>query len=274
MRSRTLLPCSLLLACSLVVRPALASTDMVLQVTGSIQGPILGGSSVPGHTGWIDALSYSWGVDVPIGANGLPTGLAKPSPLSLMKAFDHASLKLLAATQTEEVLPTWTMDFQDHGTSVVYYRIAMSGAHLMSVQQSGSSETPIESASFSYSTITFTDVAQAISVTFNWSSSGVAAIAAQGMLARGILLPPTPNPTHGDTQFRFSLPSGSEAELTLFDAQGRVVRELHHGMTSTQSVVTAWDGTDDKGARVAPGIYMARLAIPGAVVTQHFAVIR
>jgi type VI secretion system Hcp family effector len=259
---------------SLLGRPASASTSMVLQAVGSVQGPILGGSTVAGHTDWIDILSYSWGIEVPIAANGQPTGPAKPTALTLMKSFDRASLKLLAAVQTGEVLPTWTMDFVDNGTSTVYYRIALTVARIVSIQQSGSSEPPFESVSLSYSTITLTDVAQGISVTYSWDGGGTAAIATQEMLAKGILLPPSPNPTRGQTQFRFSLPSGMDSDLTLFDAQGRLVRKLHHGSTSAQSVVTVWDGTDDGGMKVAPGVYMARLAYPGAVVTQHFAVVR
>jgi hypothetical protein len=191
-----------------------------------------------------------------------------------MKAFDRSSLKLLKSAFNEEGLTTCSMDFQNSATSVVYYRISMEGAHLISIQQSGSSETPTESASLSYSTITLTDVLQGISVTYNWTAGGPAAILTQGFMSKGILLPPTPNPTSGDAQFRFTLPSGIKADLTLYDAQGRVVRELHHGMTSTEYNISAWDGTDEKGGRVAPGIYMARLAYPGAVVTQTFAVVR
>ncbi len=272
-RTRSLFLLFLPVVCSLLARPVSASTSMVVQAVGSVQGPIQGESPVPGHANWIDILSYSWGVAVPIGTNGLPSGPAKPTPLVLMKSFDRASLKLLAAANSQEALTTWSMDFVNSASMTTYYRIALSGAHLIAIEQSGSSEPPIESVSLSYSTITFTDVIQGISVTYNWNTSGEVAVVTQE-LAKGILLPPSPNPTRGQTQFRFSLPNGMNSDLTLFDAQGRVVRELHHGPTSAQSVVTAWDGTDAGGIKVAPGIYMARLAYAGAVVTQHFAVVR
>jgi type VI secretion system Hcp family effector len=274
MRTRMLLFLLLPVVGSLLGRPASASTSMVLHAVGTSQGNIAGESTVSGHNSWIDIFAYSWGIEVPIGSNGQPTGPAMPTALSLMKSFDRSSLKLLAATQTQELFSTWTMDFVNNSTLAVYYRIALTGARIISLQQSGSSETPSESMSLSYSSITLTDVLQSISVTYNWNAPGPAAIVTQGILAKGILLPPSPNPTRGLTQFRFSLPSGMDSDLTLFDAQGRVVRELHHGSASTASVVSVWDGTDDGGMKVAPGIYMARLAYPGAVVTQHFAVVR
>lgn len=260
------------LVCSLAGRPVSAGTDMVLQISSNVQGNIAGESVVPGHTTWIDVLSYSLGVNVPIGANGVPTGPARPSEVNLMKAFDRSSIKLLSATSGNEQL-TCTMEFQNTANNVVYYRIALAGAHIISLQQSGSSEEPTESVSLAYSTITFTDVLQGISVVYSWNAGGSAGTT-PGELAKGILLPPAPNPTRGATQFRFSLPKEGDAELTLFDMQGRLVRELHHGWTSGQSVIKAWDGTDDRGVKVEPGVYMARLAYPGAVVTQRFSVVR
>ena len=273
-RTRMLFLLFLTLVCSLLGRPASAATNMVLQAVGSVQGTILGESNVASHVNWIDILSYSWGIEVPIGPNGEPTGPARPTALNLMKSFDRSSVKLLTAAQTGEVLTTCRIDFVESGTATVYFRIALTNGHLISIQHSGSSEPPTESLSLSYSQITLTDVAQGISVTYDWNGAGVAAVVTQQMLAKGILLPASPNPTRGQTQFRFSLPSGMVSELTLFDAQGRVVRELHHGSTSAESMVTTWDGTDNGGVKVAPGIYMARLAYPGAVVTQQFAVVR
>ena len=273
MRARMFSLLLLTVAGSMIGRPASASTSMVLRAVGALQGTIQGESIVSGHNTWIDIFSYSWGMEVPIGSNGQPTGPARPTALNLMKGFDRASLKLLGAGQTEETFTTWTMEFVDNATLAVYYRIALTGAHIVSYQQSGSSEPPSESVSLAYASITHTDVLQGISVTYNWNAPGPAAIATQ-ILAKGILLPPSPNPTRGQTQFRFSLPNGMASDLTLFDAQGRVVRELHHGSASTASLVSVWDGTDEAGMKVAPGIYMARLAYQGAVVTQTFAVVR
>ncbi len=276
MRFPTRLLCLLLLSlvASLSGRPASASTSIYLQTSGVVQGPILGEATAIAHANWIDIFAYSWGVAVPVGPAGVPSGPAQPQALTVTKNFDRSSVKLLTATLNGEMLQPWTMEFVNGSTLAVYYRITMTGAHIMADQQSGSSEIPTESISFAYSTITLIDVLQGISATFNWSSTGTAAVATQSFLAKGILLPPAPNPTRGETQFRFSLPSGMDSDLSLFDAQGRRVRALHHGPASAQSVVSVWDGTDDSGAKVAPGIYVARLAYAGEVVTQHFAVVR
>jgi hypothetical protein len=93
-------------------------------------------------------------------------------------------------------------------------------------------------------------------------------------VAKGILLTPAPNPTHGQTEFRFSLPADSNAKLELFDLRGHRVREVFNGATSSENTVAVWDGNDDGGMRVAQGIYIARLVYPGREVTQRITVLR
>lgn len=60
-------------------------------------------------------------------------------------------------------------------------------------------------------------------MTYDWTPG---AAAAPEPAAKGILLPATPNPTRGLTEFRFKLPADSDARLTLCDLRGQRVREL------------------------------------------------
>jgi hypothetical protein len=53
-----------------------------------------------------------------------------------------------------------------------------------------------------------------------------------------------------------------------------MIRTLHKGWTAAEPKIAEWNGTDEHGAKVPPGMYLARLAYPGTVVTQRFTVIR
>jgi hypothetical protein len=59
----------------------------------------------------------------------------------------------------------------------------------------------------------------------------------------------------GSVELRFSLPACSKANLTVFDASGRKVREL----TVQDNQRSIWDGYDLKGALCPQGVYFVRL---------------
>jgi type VI secretion system Hcp family effector len=276
MRNRTQFLFFLPLVFTLLAMPfsALAAGDIVIQAVGSVQGLIQGEAVVPGHLNWIDVFSFSHGVSTPIGPNGLPTGPPQTSLLSIMGRFDRSTVKLFTAHSTQETFSNFRMEWVQAGTAQTLIRYELVNARLIDAQESGSAGgdvTPTVSMSFSYSRINITDVVLGTTVSYDWNS---VATATPEPLAKGILLPPAPNPTRGETEFRFSLPTGSNAELTLFDLRGRVVRELHRGWTSAEPVVAVWDGTDDQGIKVAQGLYVARLTYPGTVVTQRIALVR
>ncbi|MBI2505012.1 MAG: hypothetical protein HYW07_17475 [Candidatus Latescibacteria bacterium] len=53
----------------------------------------------------------------------------------------------------------------------------------------------------------------------------------------------------------------SQVEIGVFDLQGRQVRRLVVARRGAGSYAEVWDGTDDRGARVVPGIYLCRVAV-------------
>ena len=85
---------------------------------------------------------------------------------------------------------------------------------------------------------------------------------------------PAPNPVRGTATFRFGLPSESEVTLSVFDQQGRRVRELAHGVLPAGDHTLRWDGRDGAGQVVASGIYFARLAALERTLRVRFAVVR
>jgi hypothetical protein len=80
------------------------------------------------------------------------------------------------------------------------------------------------------------------------------------------LLPPAqitalPNPFLPSTaiQIRFHNQPSAPARVAVFDASGREIKQLFEGMPAGQDLDLDWDGRGDDGARVASGIYFARL---------------
>jgi hypothetical protein len=69
-----------------------------------------------------------------------------------------------------------------------------------------------------------------------------------------IRLAASPNPWSGGAlSVRWTAPDGARSPIDVFDAAGRFVRRL-----SCESGVTAWDGSDETGREVAPGVYFLR----------------
>lgn len=72
-----------------------------------------------------------------------------------------------------------------------------------------------------------------------------------------------PNPVNGSSTIRFELEQPGRARLRIFDAAGRLVRELADEMVTAGSHTRVWDGSDDQGRDVASGIYFYELDVEG-----------
>jgi len=85
-----------------------------------------------------------------------------------------------------------------------------------------------------------------------------------GAVSRARLLAPSPNPFAGSTTVAWELPFAARAGVGIVDAQGRAVRALApRAMREAGRHVASWDGRDDAGAVVAPGVYFLRLETTG-----------
>ena len=73
-----------------------------------------------------------------------------------------------------------------------------------------------------------------------------------------------PNPFAVRTTFQFGLARAGNAALDIFDTQGRLVRRLVRGELPAGAHIAIWDGADDSGTRVPPGVYSCRLVTPGS----------
>ncbi|MEQ1831989.1 MAG: hypothetical protein ABL977_02955, partial [Candidatus Eisenbacteria bacterium] len=87
--------------------------------------------------------------------------------------------------------------------------------------------------------------------------------------------PVAPNPVRYAARFRFGLARPGPVRLDAFDASGRRVwsapRALSGLPAGYHSVV--WDCRDERGRRVAPGLYLIRLATPDGAITRRMVVL-
>jgi len=68
-----------------------------------------------------------------------------------------------------------------------------------------------------------------------------------------------PNPFRDETVIRFAAPAAGDVAVDVFDVQGRRVRRVLDGPVATGAQQVAWDGRDEQGQRVSPGIYFGRV---------------
>jgi hypothetical protein len=78
-----------------------------------------------------------------------------------------------------------------------------------------------------------------------------------------VFAPPLPNPARGPATLTFSLPTAQPVELNVYDTRGALVRTLARGTEAPGIYTRNWDGADDRGARVSPGVYFSVLRAGG-----------
>lgn len=76
-----------------------------------------------------------------------------------------------------------------------------------------------------------------------------------------------PNPTRGAATLNLELSHSGRGMVAIHDLVGRRVRLLYAGDLDAGQRWIVWDGRDDAGNRVRPGVYFARMAYPGAAAT-------
>ncbi|HEY6867486.1 MAG TPA: FlgD immunoglobulin-like domain containing protein [Candidatus Eisenbacteria bacterium] len=89
-------------------------------------------------------------------------------------------------------------------------------------------------------------------------------------LDRAVRAAAWPNPTRGGATIELFVGGAGapvEAEVRVFDAQGRMVATLHRGPVARGLTAIAWDGHGGDGGPLAAGIYLLRVSTPlgGAV---------
>lgn len=88
-----------------------------------------------------------------------------------------------------------------------------------------------------------------------------------------MLLGTSPNPAHGQSAIAFYLPVPSEVKLEVYDVSGRLVRLVTAKTLPAGPQSVVWDLRDQRGRRVAKGVYQYSLKVGDARLTGNLTVI-
>ena len=84
----------------------------------------------------------------------------------------------------------------------------------------------------------------------------------------------SPNPSRGSTAVTFSLAIPQVVRAEVFDVRGVRVRTLLDGPRPAGQYRAVWNGTDERGASVASGVYLLRFTIGNQEKLQKIALVR
>jgi hypothetical protein len=88
------------------------------------------------------------------------------------------------------------------------------------------------------------------------------------------LYQPFPNPMATGAQIRYALPRPAQVDLRIYDVAGTLVRRLEDGVQPAGYRSSHWNGCDDRGRTVAPGVYYIRFRASDFLTTQKLVVRR
>ena len=83
-----------------------------------------------------------------------------------------------------------------------------------------------------------------------------------------------PNPFNLETRIGFSVPSGSNVILAVYDLLGRRIRLLHQGYLDPGEHDLIWDGRSESGIAVSSGIYFYRLQAGPEVLAKRMTLLK
>lgn len=105
-------------------------------------------------------------------------------------------------------------------------------------------------------------------------STDVAPTASSGEDRPLLALTLSPNPSRGPSTLDLELGRPGRAQITIIDASGRLVRALVEGSLPAGRHQFAWDGRDERGGRVASGVYFVRAGCGDRHETRRLTVLR
>jgi hypothetical protein len=95
----------------------------------------------------------------------------------------------------------------------------------------------------------------------------VTAVPERPAASRTVMVRVSPNPFVSTTAIDVEISECTEARLEIFDSSGRLVRRILSGTVPAGRRVHNWDGLNERGVRIAAGVYYVRLAAAGAIRT-------
>jgi hypothetical protein len=109
---------------------------------------------------------------------------------------------------------------------------------------------------------------QSIDLAFRLTNDAESGVPDESRHDRFGLMPNEPNPFTGTTTLRYSLATGGNARLEVFNVMGQVVSTLVDALQAAGPHSATWSGLDDQGRELPAGIYFCRLTVGSESATQ------
>jgi len=77
-----------------------------------------------------------------------------------------------------------------------------------------------------------------------------------------------PNPFRSVTRIQYALPKATRARIDIYDNLGNHIRTLQNGLQQAGRHAVEWNGADETGRQVSPGLYLYRLQADGHIKTR------
>lgn len=88
------------------------------------------------------------------------------------------------------------------------------------------------------------------------------------------LLKNYPNPFNPTTTIEFNLNSDTKCDVMIFNIKGEKIRTLFSGNTEKGKKSFLWNGTDQKGVKVASGIYFCKIKAENKTQTKKMLLVK
>jgi photosystem II stability/assembly factor-like uncharacterized protein len=83
-----------------------------------------------------------------------------------------------------------------------------------------------------------------------------------------------PNPFNAGTTISYELPAAADVELAVYDISGRRVALIERRRRGAGAFDHAWNGADDRGERLASGVYFLRLGAGGEQAVRKIVILK
>ena len=136
--------------------------------------------------------------------------------------------------------------------------------------ENGGADTQVSAAMLTPNTRNYMDLSAQPGARYSYVLVAVGAASGEVRSQRvEIELPPlsallhqnVPNPFNPSTTIQFTVPGNEHVTIDIYNSVGQRVRTLVNQVYPSGERFTTWDGTDDRGQRVASGVYLYRMRI-------------
>jgi hypothetical protein len=81
-----------------------------------------------------------------------------------------------------------------------------------------------------------------------------------------------PNPFSDQATIRFCLKTIGKVDISVYDQEGRLIKNLISGISDREEKTVIWDGDSNNGSKVPPGLYFIRMVTPDKL--YHIKILR